>query len=118
MPPKGKIIPYAMPLDWSPRLWKSYYKTMRERLIRGDEIIAPDQYRSQVEQNGHFRFGRLSARPDWCPPIIYRRWLARNAYNRAHKKPEIYLHEMNGINKEFLNRKNERILEKNGINHK
>lgn len=115
MPPKGKIIPYLKPPDWSTKLWKSYYKTMRERLIRGDGLLAPDEYRNQVEQKGSIRFGKPSCRPDWCPPIIYRRWLARNAYNRAHKKPEIYLHEMDGINRTYLDSKNSRIMERNGI---
>ncbi len=115
MPRKGKIIPYQMPLDWSPRFWKSYYKTMRERLIRGDEIVPPHEYAVRVRMNGNFRHGSVSLRPEWCPPIIYRRWLARNAYNRAHGKPEIHLHTMDGIDKSFLRRKNARILERNGI---
>lgn len=115
MPRKGRIIPYPMPEGWPTQLWKSYYKTMRERLIRGDEIVTPSEYQNKVEQKGNFRFGSVSLRPDWCPPLIYRRWLARNAYNRAHGKPEIHLHTMDGIDKAFLDSKNARIMERNGL---
>lgn len=109
------IIPFPREADWPPRLWKSYYKVMRERIIRGDALIPPEQYKKQVEERGNARFGKPSCRPDWCPPDVYRRWLARNAYNRAHKKPEIYLHTMPGIDRQLLEEKNSRIKLRMGI---